>query len=106
MHHRNRRDLLGWLIVASVALASVCDGFVVRCTRLLPRLDQIPLCDSAATAIPTGTAKSARQTRPSGKDTLRDLTCLTKIPRWDKVVKVASLKAHVTDSRMFYMQAL
>lgn len=82
MHHRNRRDLLGCLVVASVALASVCNGFVVRCTRLPSRLDQIPLFDPAAAAVSTRTANSARRTRPRRNGSLRDLTCLTKIPRW------------------------
>lgn len=84
MQHRNRRDLLGSLVVASVVLASVCNGFVVRCTRLPSRLGQIPLIDSsaAAAAVSTGTTNNARRARPRRKSSLHDLACLTKIPRW------------------------
>ena len=85
MHHRKRRDILAYFVVALVTLASVCDGFVVRSVSLPSRRhDLTSIFDAgAAAAVSTETnGGSTRRRRPRHrKDSLRGLKCLTQIPR-------------------------
>eukprot|EP00904_Undaria_pinnatifida_P005540 jgi/Undpi1/2115/HiC_scaffold_12.g05501.m1 len=84
MHHRKRRDILAYFVVALVTLASVCDGFVVRSVSLPSRRhDLTSIFDAgAAAAVSTETnGGSTRRRRPRHrKDSLRGLKCLTQIP--------------------------